>query len=67
MMKCKHTLIKWERFRCRVRVYGNGFGVGLGRTNSNKIKKMGNLHMTSFYVTDHIEKIINMWYGSGVS
>ena len=48
------------RFRFRFRVYGHDFGVGLGRTNSKKIKKMGNLHMASFYVTYHLEKIINM-------
>ena len=36
-------------FRFRVRVYCQGFGVGLGITNSKKIKKMGNrLEMTYF-------------------
>ena len=49
--------------RFRFRVYGHDFGVGLGRTNSKKIKKMGNIHMASFYVTYHLEKIINMSYG----
>ena len=40
--------------RFRFRVYGHGFAVRLGRTNSKKIKTMGNLHMASFYVTYHV-------------
>ena len=43
---------------------GQGFGVGLGITNSKKKIKKGNLNVASFYVKYHIEKIINMGYGS---
>ena len=50
------------RFRIRVGVYDHGFRVGLGITNSKKIKKMENLYMASFYLTYHLDKIINMSY-----
>ena len=50
------------RFRFIVRAYSLGFGLALDITNLKKIKKMKNLHMESFYVTYHLEKIINMSY-----
>ena len=42
---------------------GLGFGLGLDITNSKKSKKIENFHMTSFYMTYHLKKIINMTYG----
>ena len=50
------------RFRFIVRVYGLGFEIGLDITNSKKIKKIENLHMASYYLTYHLEKIRNMSY-----
>ena len=51
--------------RFRVMVYGYGFRVGLDRTNSKKkSKKVGNLHVASFYVIYHLGKITNTGYES---
>ena len=39
------------------------FELRLDITNSKKIKKIEKFHKTSFYMTYHLEKIINMTYG----